>query len=255
MKKTEKIKLTDMTFIMPVRFDSIIRLENAIAVIDFLYKNFDTNIFVLEASPQSSSIFKSVAKNKIQYYHLEDHDIIFHKTKYINVLTQKINTSFMSIWDADVIADKNQIVDALEMLRINEADISYPYDGRFFDTSDVIRSLYIAQRNIKILHNYIHYMHLIYGNKMLGGAVFMNTEKYLQAGMDNEDFYGWGNEDYERQYRLNILEYKTYRSKGPIYHLSHPRDMNGMFRSEKQHKWTGNYLQNIMNSSKDEIFQ
>jgi hypothetical protein len=72
--------------------------------------------------------------------------------------------------------------------------------------------------------------------------------------MDNENFYGWGNEDYERQYRFNVMEYTTYRSKGPIYHLSHPRDINGMFRSEKQHKWTGNYLKNTMDSSKSEIF-
>ena len=26
----------------------------------------------------------------------------------------------------------------------------------------------------------------------VGGAVFAQTEKYLQAGMENEDFYGWG---------------------------------------------------------------
>jgi hypothetical protein len=43
--------------------------------------------------------------------------------------------------------------------------------------------------------------------------------------MDNEDFYGWGNEDYKRQYRFDALGYRTYRSMSPIYHLSHPRDI------------------------------
>ena len=26
----------------------------------------------------------------------------------------------------------------------------------------------------------------------VGGAIFVQTNKYLQAGMENEDFYGWG---------------------------------------------------------------
>ena len=29
----------------------------------------------------------------------------------------------------------------------------------------------------------------------VGGAVFAQTEKYLQAGMENEVFYGWGEQD------------------------------------------------------------
>lgn len=35
----------------------------------------------------------------------------------------------------------------------------------------------------------------------VGGAIFVQTNKYLQAGMENEDFYGWGLEDGERHYR------------------------------------------------------
>jgi hypothetical protein len=251
----KKIALKDVTFIMPVRFDSAVRLENTLAVIACLNKYFDTNIFVLEGTPQKFSIFKSLVKNKVKYFFVEDNDNIFYKTKYINILSEKVNTPFISIWDADVIADKNQILEAVEMLRRNEADISYPYDGRFLDTSDIIRALYLSKKNINILHKHIYYTHLIYGNKMVGGAVIMNTEKYKQSGLDNEDFYGWGNEDYERQQRFETLGYRTYRSKGPVYHLSHPRDINGVFRSEKQHKWTGNYLKIIRDSSKDELLK
>ena len=250
----EKISLKDMTFIMPVRFDSIIRLENTLAVINYLYKHFETNIFVLEASSQRNYIFKTLLKNKAQYYYLEDNDIIFHKTKYINILTQQTSTPFISIWDADVIADKNQIIEAVEALRNDKADVSYPYDGRFLDTSDIIRLLFIKKNNISVLHNHKYYMHLKYGDNMVGGAVFINNEKYIKAGMDNENFYGWGNEDYERQYRFDRLGYKTYRSDGPIYHLSHPRDINGGYRSEKQCKMTRNYLKIIKSSSKDEMY-
>jgi hypothetical protein len=247
------INLTDVTFVMPVRFDSVVRLENALAVITHLHKYFDTNIFVLEGSSQNFSVFRSLVKNKVKYFFIEDNDIIFHKTKYINILAEKVKTPFISIWDADVIADKNQIFESVSILRGNEADVSYPYDGRFLDTSDIIRALFLAKKNIAVLHEHIYYTHLIYGNNMVGGAIIMNYEKYMQSGMDNEDFYGWGNEDYERQFRFDALGYRTHRSKGPVYHLSHPRDMNGMFRSDKQRKWTGNYLKNIIDGSKDNL--
>ena len=250
----KKFNLKDMTFVMPVRFDSVIRLENALVVINYLHRHFETNIFVLEAASYCDYIFRILIKNKVRYFFLEENDIIFHKTKYINYLTRKINTPFISIWDADVIADKKQIIEAIEALKNNKADVSYPYDGRFLDTSDIIRLLFLEKKHISVLHNYKYFMHLIYGDKMVGGAVFINLEKYIKSGLDNENFYGWGNEDYERQYRFNKLGYRTYRSDGPIYHLSHPRDINGKFRSEKQYKWTSNYLKNLKSSSQDDVY-
>jgi hypothetical protein len=253
MQTMNKIALKDVTFLMPVRFDSIIRMENAVDVISFIYKNFDTNIFVLEASSHDNHIFKSLIKNRAKYFHFETYDIIFHKTKYTNIIFHKINTPFFAIWDADVMADNEQILDAIGKLRKNEADMSYPYDGRMFDTSETIRALYLMKKNIKILHKYQNYMNLIYGTNIKGGAVFLNTDKYRQAGMDNEDFYGWGNEDFERYYRFENLGYRIYQSNGPLYHLTHPRDINGRYRSQEHFKSTTNMVSNIRYSSKNDI--
>jgi predicted glycosyltransferase involved in capsule biosynthesis len=249
----KKIALQDVTFLIPVSFDSMIRLENTLSVVSFIHKNFNTNIFVLEASSCDNHIFKRLIKNEVEYFHFETYDIIFHKTKYLNILTQKTNTPFLAIWDADVIADKSQILDAVEQLRKNDADVSYPYDGRMLDTSDTIRTLYFMKKNIDILHKYKDYMNLIYGDKIIGGAVIVDSEKYRQTGMDNEDFYGWGNEDFERHYRFENLGYRIYRSKGPLYHLTHPRDINGRYRSKEHFKITTNMVNNIRCSSKNEL--
>lgn len=48
----------------------------------------------------------------------------------------------------------------------------------------------------------------------VGGAIFVQTNKYLQAGMENEDFYGWGLEDGERHYRWLSFGYRIYREWG-----------------------------------------
>ena len=44
-----RIDLTDVTFLILIRLDSIQRLENVKVVTDSLLKYFDTNIYVLEA--------------------------------------------------------------------------------------------------------------------------------------------------------------------------------------------------------------
>ena len=54
--------------------------------------------------------------------------------------------------------------------------------------------------------------------------------------MENEDFYGWGLEDGERYYRWLSFGCRIYRSTGCLFHLSHPRDMNGQFRSQEHHQ-------------------
>ena len=51
-----KTDLTDVTFLIPLRIDSIDRLENLLEVISFIDKHFDTNIHLLESSEFNNHI-------------------------------------------------------------------------------------------------------------------------------------------------------------------------------------------------------
>lgn len=55
----KKYNLKDITFIIPVHYDSIIRLENTISIISFLSKYFDSNIFVLEISQKMTAMYRN----------------------------------------------------------------------------------------------------------------------------------------------------------------------------------------------------
>jgi len=116
-----------------------------------------------------------------------------------------------------------------------------------------IRNLYLQKKSVKLLHRYKDWMDLKYGSNFIGGAFIANIKRYIDAGMENENFYGWGNADYERFNRWKKLKYKIHRSKGPLYHLSHPRDLNGQYRSSQQQKMTINYVQKTIASSDSEI--
>ncbi|MDL2277239.1 hypothetical protein LJC57_01480, partial [Parabacteroides sp. OttesenSCG-928-G07] len=222
--------------IIPIRLDSIIRLENVLLTIDNLLSNFETNIFLLEAAPYCNNLLKNMfRKGEINYTFIEDNDPVFYKTKYLNIMARQVSTKNVGIWDADVIINPVQIVEAVSLLRENMFDIVYPYDGAFLDTSEILRAYYLIHKDIHFLMKNREKMKSLYSIKnvigALGGGILAKTEKYISAGGENELFYGWGLEDGERHHRWSGFGYKIHRINGPMFHLTHPRDLNGKMRS------------------------
>ncbi|MCD7916218.1 MAG: hypothetical protein LUG96_13795 [Tannerellaceae bacterium] len=200
-----KINLKDTTFIIPIRVDSIIRLENLFLSIDSVLNYFETNIIILEAASYNNGLIKFFLKGKGTYNFIEDNDPIFHKTKYLNIMAKKVTTPYIAIWDVDIILDPHQIIDAIQQLREEKCDVAYPYSGTFLDTSDILRKHYLIHQDLDFLKKNSAKMNSLYTVEgvlgAVGGAVFIKTNKYFYAGMENENFYGWGLEDGERHYR------------------------------------------------------
>ena len=55
----------------------------------------------------------------------------------------------------------------------------------------------------------------------------------MEAGGENETFYGWGLEDLERIRRMFILGLPVTRVDGPLFHLFHPRNKNSHYKDEE----------------------
>lgn len=229
----------DISFLIPVRLDSVIRLENLMLVIDFLHNHFQSPILVLEASAYKTGIIPSLAGNKIKYWFEEDRDDIFHRTKHINTLVGFSTTPFVAIWDCDVIIPKKQIMEALKHLQDGESSFVFPYSEEFLDTGMILREIFIKNRDITTLISHKAKMMPMYGPDPIGGAFLAKRQDYLATGIENPNFYGWGREDGERIHRWRGLGFSHSRIDGPLFHLSHPRGINSSFHStrEDQGKW------------------
>lgn len=249
----QKNDLLDMTFLIPVRIDSVIRIENLLASIKYILDSFNTKIFVLEAASYKNGILERLLPKNVDYTFVEDCDPIFYRTYYINVLVRKARTKFVGIWDSDIVIDIPQIIAAVQSLR-NEYEVAFPYDGRFYDTTFIIRELFITAHDVSILKTNVDKMSLPYGHRANGGAIFINKEDYEKAGVENENFYGWAPEDVERKERFEKLGFKIFRAEGPLFYLSHPRDLNGKYRSEQQKKYGLYLLEQTRNSSESNIY-
>lgn len=230
-----KTDLSDVTFMIPVRIDSIIRLENLISVVQYLYQHFYCRILVLEADNYNNGIIKKLLGSKIEYHFIEDYDSVFYRTKYLNIMTKMSSTPFLAIWDADIIIPSAQITEAVGKLRDGKYDIALPYGGKVMDVSIPLRELLLKNCHIKVLQKQHSKMNLLYNTESLcGGAIFVNATSYKKAGMENTAFYGWGSEDFERFDRWRILGYNIFITKGVAYHLAHPRNNNSKFSNHKQ---------------------
>ena len=253
-----KFDLMDTTFIIPVRVDTVVRLENLILNVDHLLERFQTHIVILEAAPYNNGIIQHILKDRVTYRFVEDKDPVYHKTKYLNQMAMDVKTDFVGIWDVDVIIEHEQILDALHHLRQNLCDIAYPYDGDFYDTSDLLRNHYLVHRDLDFLKANQGKMKLLYNVEgvigAVGGAIFAGTDKYRLAGMENETFYGWGLEDGERHYRWLCFDFRIYRSKGCLFHLTHTRDSNWLSPSGSHHGKTKHEMNEIVNYTQEELY-
>ena len=225
MRTKSKTDLNDVTFLIPVRIDSPERLENLQSVIKYIKTHFETNITVLEAD-KKEQVQHPLINRKI---FIEDYNPVFHRTRYLNQMTKETSTPFLAIWDTDVLVECKQVEESMDILRNREADMVFPYDGRFYNVPPVLTSLYKMKKDIAVLSNNVGKMNLVYGDHSVGGAFIVNREEYIRVGMENEYFYGWGAEDTERVKRWEILGYRIVRTEGLLFHLYHQRKENSWY--------------------------
>jgi predicted glycosyltransferase involved in capsule biosynthesis len=226
--------LNDFTFLILVRIDSIERIENLIAVTTFIQQHFDTNIYVLECASYYNGLLKRLLNKKIYYSFQENFDPILHRTQYLNQMIETVTTPFLAVWDADVLVPVSQLYTCIELLRSNNMDFVYPYERYFLEVANSIRTIYLKSKQINILVKNTAKMEELYAPNPLGGGFLCNTKAYIDAGGENEKYYGWGIEDAERFQRFIQSGYRVKRLTGVMYHLCHPRGLNSKLHHSDQ---------------------
>jgi len=208
----EKIDLSDVTFIIPVKYDHPHREENLLLNILHLQKYFNTNIIVGEIGNH----FEWLGEH-VNYIHFNMDK--FHRTKMLNEMTLMAETKYVINWDADIFISPIQIWQSVDMLR-SGTDFVYPYDGRFARVPRSERKTIAKYLDVGMLK--ANYVGMNKGDMVsVGGAIAYNKQSFINAGGENENFVSYGAEDLERYYRFKSLGYEVERVKGALYHLDH----------------------------------
>ena len=225
-----KPDLSEITFVIPFYLDSKERDENLSCIVNFLQKNFSTNVLLVESLNKPKTEAPEILKNLLGNIEYEPHEPIysspeiFYRTETINFGIKKCKTPYACIYDTDVIFEPANFVRSLELLKQGNT-LVYPYGGKFVD----IERSYLTDGIIKERESYV--------TESFGGAVFVNIEKYKQCGLENQNIIGWGFEDFERIDRIKILGHTWARVPGTCWHIEHPRGINS---STQNPHWANN---------------
>ena len=211
------------TFVMPIRIDSNERMRNVEFVLRWL-QPLGAKILLLEADKEPR-IDSETTGGTIDYHFVKDDDPVFHRTRYINMLLRSANSEIVSVWDADIVTDYNQIEEAINSI-CTGAVLSYPYNGEFIMLPRHLSDELTKSRDLGCVMN--KKLVSIFNRPFCGGAFFVNRN--MSLGGENEKFTGWGPEDAERIRRVQIMGYQIeWTKKGKAYHLYHPRNKNSCF--------------------------
>jgi hypothetical protein len=245
-------KLQPVTFVIPLRIDSLERAQNLDAVIETLQTFEHAKILILEADKRPVYKLKRDYPN-VHVEFIQDANSVFHRTKYLNNLLRKANTNIVGIWDSDVVLSAWQIKDALYAVQTKKAVMSFPYNGQACYLSAEESSSF----RLNLLSGYNSIQCFVQSipsfQHAMGGAFFVNKEEYLKAGGENEHFYGWGAEDVERVQRMHILGLPVYRTKGRVYHLYHPVNENSCYNNKELELKSKEELIKVSEMGKEEL--
>lgn len=215
--KIKYLDLRDVTFTIPVKFDSKDRMDNANLSIKLLRHDFDTNIIVGEQGHHRFEYLKDTCRY-INFSHLK----VFHRTKMLNDMAGDCRTPIVVNWDCDVAMSPLQLIEAAHAIRTKKAEMVYPYDGRFARVNRARWYRVIDAKNDVGMFQSTQFNGMGERDpKSVGGAIMYDCQAFIRGGMENENMISYGPEDAERYDRFSALGVRIHRVPGVLYHFDH----------------------------------
>lgn len=213
--------MKDLTFVIPIKIDSADRLENLETIVIYLKRAFpESPIIIIEQdnSPKLSDKFFD-----IEYKFIWNDSEYFCKCKSINEGVKLVKTQYFAIYDADVFFIPSAIYSALSVLKRENVQLIYPYNGKFYNVN---RSLIPKIRAGENLNIEISDNNLV-SSSSVGGCFITSVECFKEVGGANEHFKSWGFEDNEIPARYQKLGYNYAHLKEFVcFHIEHCASAN-----------------------------
>ena len=185
-------------------------------------------MFGKKALPQIRECLGDKA-DRVTHVFEENHQQFFHRTRLLNDMVMMTTTDVVVNYDCDILLPLESYITSEEKIVSGECDLIYPYgDGNWqyqvLATDELVTDFINKDYDLSILRNRSR----VYDAKY-GFCQVFSTQKYIEGGLENENFIAYGYEDNERWFRFNKLGYKVCRLDAHVYHMEHSRTDNSWF--------------------------
>jgi predicted glycosyltransferase involved in capsule biosynthesis len=217
--------LRDVTFLIPLKIESEDRKKIIDLLLSYLFKHFDTSVIICEEGKQAlfPQLMRAEWNKKLTYIYRQNDSDLFHKTKNLNIMAKRAKTPIIVSQDSDVVFYPHQYLNAAQVVRGNILDFCYPFNKPNHNIPSKYHNSFGLTLNLAGIDPLVSFEH---PSPPPGGCLFMNKSKYVEGGMENENFMSWGPEDVERRDRFGKLGYKIGSIDGKLFHLDHSRTFN-----------------------------
>ena len=222
-----RIILPDVTFIIPVKYDSEERKNNLARVLEYLTKYFDARILLYE---EGEKPLLGHLSDQADFFFTKSEESTFHKAALINAATAKCVTDYFAIHDADILADPVALLLARDLLKQKTAAMVHPCYTTFLPDQLATKEIL----NDEVKYAWSESKQFKEAKKWPGGVVMFKKKSFVAAGMANERFASWGLEDSELDLRFRKLGHKVKWLPFSMLHLWHPE-------TPTSHRDTGNH--------------
>ena len=209
-----------LTVVIPYReTEDLEREENVEITLRYLSKVGITNLIISEHSDVSSEKFlvKEYENlfNSFKVIFSNANGSLFNKAHAINEGVNASKTPYIAIVDIDCLTEKKNIDLAINLLE-KGFEVVHPFNRVIKDIVD--KEEFKREYDFKTVQSPPQYR-----DWADGGIVFWNKKSFMNIGMKNEYFSGWGGEDNEIIIRANVFQLKQIRIDESLYHLYHDR--------------------------------
>lgn len=209
-----------LTILMPYRKTSDPERElNLEITLEYLSKIGIKNLIISEHANDSSGDFLTDKYGNMfdsfrVIFNSADGNL-FNKAHAINQGVIASKTPYFAIVDIDCLTEKKNIHQAIYLLE-KGFEVVHPFNRVIKDivNKEKFRGGYDFQKVTSPPQ---------YRDWADGGIVFWNKDAFINIGMKNEYFTGWGGEDNEIIIRANLCQLKQIRIDDILYHLYHER--------------------------------
>ena len=229
LRKVFDSKYMDCTFIIPIMVEHEDRYKNAKSVLGYLNKHFSTNVFIYEICEEGSKLdFLSSLENLRITHWISKPESAFHRTKYLNIMLDEVETKVVVNYDIDVLIKPNFYRECVDKISRGESDVIYPYKfgsggQRRIEKTQETHSTFLASGYDLDLVDRGEIPKSDYDAEY-GHCIFFNTEIYKKYGAENENFVSYGPEDKERGERFKKMGFNVdWIPESMIYHFEHHR--------------------------------
>ena len=224
--------LLNTTLIIPVKIEHPDRLRNAKTTLGFINSHFKTNVFIYEISDDGESkldFLTDLTNLNIKHWCVKTEGA-FHRTKYLNIMLDAVETPVVANYDIDVILRPEVYMYCQDRIINNGVPVIYPYEGgkngqfqvhqnfdyKGFEKSEFDMGFFNGDTSITVY------------DAECGHCIFFDTEIYRKLGGENEEFISYGPEDKERMIRFQKLtdDKVEWIRNAKVYHFEHYRSQD-----------------------------